>query len=84
MTVDDKVMLQTELFWKEVPRLIKEGHQGKWVVFHEGEVRGIFDIEEEAYQYAIEQFGLEGGQVIAPVENPEPTPISASFLYGIA
>jgi len=84
MTVDDKVLLQTELFWKEVPRLIKEGHQGKWVVFHDGKVCGLFDSEDEAYQHGLSSFGLEGGHVIAPVENPEPTPVSASFLYGIA
>jgi hypothetical protein len=43
----------------EVGRLLAEGHEGRWVLIHQGKFIGIWDTQEEALRVRVDQFLLE-------------------------
>ena len=56
--------------------------RARWVVFRDGSVVAAFDDEDAAYVAAVQQFGVHGGFVVAPVaaDTCEPTPVSAALM----
>ena len=82
-TVAEKVLQETLGFREALPDLLKE-HAGKWVVFRDGQIQGVYDDEERAYRGGLEKFGREGGHVVAPVIEQRPAPITASVLFHVA
>jgi hypothetical protein len=79
----DRVLQETLRFREALPELLKT-HRGKWVVFRDGEVKSVHDTEEEAYTAGLAAFGRDGGQVIAPVVEQPPVPITAGVLFNVA
>ena len=75
-----KVLEETKRFWAVLPELLKT-IPGRWVVFKDGVVVADYATGSEAHRAGIERFGLDGGQVIAPVKPNIPIPISAGSLY---
>lgn len=82
-TVAEKVLQETLRFRGALPELLKE-HAGKWVVFRDGQVQGVYDDEEQAYRDGLVKFGREGGHIVAPVIEQRPAPITASVLFHVA
>jgi hypothetical protein len=75
-----RVLEETKRFWAVLPKLL-ETIPGRWVVFKDGVVHGDYATHEEALDAGINQFGLDGGEVIAPVRPNIPVVLSAGSLY---
>ena len=76
-----KVLEETKRFWAALPALL-EKIPGRWVVFKDGVVIAHYATSKEAHKAGLDLFGLDGGQVIAPVRPNIPQPITAGSLYG--
>jgi hypothetical protein len=52
--------IETEwnLFRRELPRLLAEGHEGRWVLIKGDEIIGLFDSRREAMSVGTIRFGL--------------------------
>ena len=77
-----RVLDESRRFRKCLPELMK-AYEGRWVVFRDGSVVAAFDDEDAAYVAAVQQFGVHGGFVVAPVaaDTCEPTPVSAALIF---
>jgi len=82
-SASERVLQETLRFRAALPDLLKT-HPGKWVVFRDGEVKSVHETEEEAYKAGLEKFGRDGGQVVAPVVEQPPIPITAGVLFNVA
>jgi hypothetical protein len=82
-SVAEKVLQETLRFRAAFPKLLKE-HPGKWVVFKDGKVQSVHENEADAYRAGLEKFGREGGQVIAPVVEQKPAPVTAGVMFNVA
>ena len=78
-----KVARENDLFLAALPELLKT-LKGRWVVYCDGAVQGNYPTQDEAYKNGLEQYDLEGGFVIAQVEeqNKTPTYLTASIAFG--
>ena len=77
--------LRTELgaYYRELPRLLKEGGNGKYAVVKGDSMHGVWDTTHDAYQFALDKFGDERVLIqkiddrflsaLAPVFGPHPT-----------
>lgn len=79
----EKVRAESERFEKALPDLLAT-IPGRWVIYLEGEVRGDFATEDDAYAAALERYDIGAGFVIAPVIQPSPVPVTAGYAFGIA
>lgn len=68
------VALERELdtFRRELPRLLQEGNQGKFVLIHRDQVDSVWDSLDAALEAGYDRFGLEAFMVkeITALENP--------------
>lgn len=76
-----KVIEERALFDRVLPELL-ETIPGKWVVFHNGEVRAVYDDEDEAYVFALETLGRDAGFLLTRVEESRPIPMTAAIMFG--
>jgi hypothetical protein len=53
---DSELATEIEVFRRELPRLLAEGHEGKYVLIKGGEVIGLWDDKTVAYREAIRRF----------------------------
>jgi hypothetical protein len=60
-TAEDKERLERDFatYRRELPRLLKEGHAGRYAIIRGGEVVSIWDTQADALQAACERFGLK-------------------------
>jgi hypothetical protein len=59
---------------------LEEHHMGKWVLFHSGQLEGVFQSFEEAAEQAVARFG-RGPYLIRQVGAPAVTlPASVMFV----
>ena len=49
---------ELEAYRRELPGLLAQGHQGKYVLIRGQQVIGLWATEDEAYKTGREQFGL--------------------------
>jgi hypothetical protein len=58
---DDDHDLERELgtYQRELPRLLAEGHEGKYALIHGDRVDSLWPDEDAAYEAGCERFGLE-------------------------
>jgi hypothetical protein len=63
---------ELEAFRRELPRLIAEGHQGKYALIHEAAVAGIYDSVDEALNAGYSQFELMPFLVRQVTDHEEP------------
>lgn len=82
-TPSDKVLAETKKFREALPEMLKS-HRGEWVVFMGGEAKGFHPDEKSAYDAAVAQFGRNGGFVVAPIVETNPTPVTAAVMFGLA
>ena len=56
----------------------KEANRGKFVVFKDGEVAGLFDTSADALRHALDKFGTDGFLVhqVGEEENPHSSTLS--------
>lgn len=78
-----RILDETLKFQAKLPELLPT-LRGQWVVFRDGEVKSAHPGADAAYAAAVEQFGVEGGYVVAPVVEVNPTPVTAGILFGLA
>jgi len=78
--VRKKVREEYERFLVALPKLL-ETIAGKWVVFLDGEVQGVFNDDASALNDAVARYGVVGGFVVAPVAPIEVMPVTAGMLY---
>jgi hypothetical protein len=55
---DSPLKTEWELFRRERPRLLAEGHEGRWVLVKGEAIIGLFDSGDEAYNVGLERFGV--------------------------
>lgn len=77
-TAVENVKEEMERFKKALPVLLAK-LPGRWVVFRNGVVVGDYATQDEAFVAGLNEFGADGGQVIAQVAAIEPVPLSAAF-----
>ena len=60
MAHDDENELEVELatYQRELPRLLQEGHEGKYVLIHGDQVDSLWPDEDAAYEAGCERFGI--------------------------
>lgn len=68
-------------FSAELPRLLQGQLAGRWVVYLDG-VQKDFDDSDVAYRWAVENYGLDAGYVVAKVVHEEPQWLTAALAYG--
>lgn len=72
---------QFDKFSAELPRLLQGQLAGRWVVYLDG-VQKDFDDSDVAYRWAVENYGLDAGYVVAKVEHEEPQWLTAALAWG--
>jgi hypothetical protein len=55
---DSPIHQEWTLFCRELPRLLGEGQEGRWVLIKGEEIIGIFDTRREALSAGTRRFGL--------------------------
>jgi len=59
---------------------LESAHSGKWVIFHDGQLIGIFDSLQAAAEEAVQRFG-RGPYLIRQVGAPTDVVLPASVAY---
>ena len=55
---DNPLKMEWELFRRERPRLLAEGHEGRWVLIKGEELIGVFDNRDDARNVGLNRFGV--------------------------
>ncbi len=55
----ERAQRDLQTYRRELPRLLREGHAGRYAIIREDQVVGIWDSVGDALQAAGERFGLE-------------------------
>ena len=63
---------ELETFHRQLPQLLTDGHEGKFVLIHGEEVAGVYVTREEAISQGYERYGKEPflAKHIAVAEKP--------------
>jgi hypothetical protein len=69
-------------FDRQLPSLL-EKHEGKFVLFKNGQVVEVFDDEGAAYEAGLDRFGIDTIFLIAKIEESDPQPVSISWELGL-
>ncbi len=56
-------------YFEENRRQLATRHSERWLVFFDGKLQRTFDSEEEAVQFAVENFGVDAASVFHAVEK---------------
>jgi hypothetical protein len=54
---NDPLALEWNTYKREAPRLIAEGHEGRYVLIKDGYIYGIWDTQSEAIREGYRKFG---------------------------
>jgi hypothetical protein len=55
---DSPIAKEWDLFRRELPRLLAEGHEGRWALVKNEELIGIWHTYDEARTIGLERFGV--------------------------
>ena len=58
-------------FWRELPRLLDEGHQDQVALLHDGELISLWDTLGDAAQAGYDTFGPQGQFLTSPISTLE-------------
>jgi hypothetical protein len=76
-------VLETDIAaFEQQKKSLEEHHKGKWVIFHEGNLVGVFDDFNAAASDAVSRFG-RGPYLLRQVGAPAFT-MPASLMYRIS
>jgi hypothetical protein len=53
------IATEWDTYRREAGRLLKEGHEGKWVLVKGTQIVGMWDSEKEAYQESLKRYLLQ-------------------------
>ena len=67
--------------YQSMQNVLLADHNGKWVIFYDEELKGVFDTFEEAAEEAVRQYG-RGPYLIRQVGTTS-APLPPSLLYGL-
>jgi hypothetical protein len=82
--VEQAVAKEMEHFRAALPELLAS-RRGEWVVFKDGRAQSFHADEDVALSWAITQYGVDGGFVVAPVEEERVVLLhSAAFFHPAA
>ena len=70
-------------FDKLVPELIEQGQQNRFALFADGELKGVFDTDGEAYAVALAEYGVDGVFIVDAILKKTPEPVSLSWELGL-
>jgi hypothetical protein len=56
--LNNPISREWDVFRRERPRLLAEGHEGRWVLIKGEEIIGLFDSRQEAMTVGTLKFGL--------------------------
>ena len=70
-STDSPIYEEVKTFHRELPRLLAEGHEGKWALIHGKEVIGLFETLDDGYRAGREQF-LFQPFIVQPVSEWQP------------
>jgi hypothetical protein len=68
---DSPVYQEVQTFRRELPRLLAEGHEGKWALIQGDEIIGLYPTFDEAYRAGLERF-LRQRFILQPVREWQP------------
>ncbi len=54
---------EIEAYYRELPRMLEEGQEGRYAVVKGGAVHGAWDTYRDALQYGYDRFGVESFMV---------------------
>jgi hypothetical protein len=70
-SADSPVYEEVKTFDRELPRLLAEGHEGKWALIKGPEVVGLFETFEEGHRVGLELY-LNQPFIVQPVSEWQP------------
>lgn len=68
---DDLLYEEAQTFRRELPRLLAEGHEGKWALIKGNEVVGVFDTLDQTHWAGVERFGVQPF-IMQPIREWQP------------
>jgi len=77
-----ELKVEQAAFDRLLPKMLKE-HRGQFVVVYGEESRGFFTTYDEAYAFALDNFGLDAVFLISEVMERNNTPASISWHSGV-
>lgn len=69
-------------FDAQLEKLLAE-HKGEFVLFKDGKPVQFFKRHEDAYAAGLDLYGLDRFFLVAPIEHPDPGPVSISWEAGV-
>jgi hypothetical protein len=74
MSAFDLIRTEARTYFRELPRLLDEGHEGRVALIKGDEVLSIWDTEGDAYQAGSDLFFLKGEAFLAqPIDSRDLT-----------
>jgi hypothetical protein len=70
---------EAQTFRRELPRLLAEGHEGKWALIKGDEVIGLLETFDEGYRVGRERFLLQPF-IVQPVRERQPLIHTTAYL----
>lgn len=67
----DPIHLEVSAFRRELPRLLAEGHEGKWALIKGDEIIGLYDTLDDGYRAGLERY-LGQQFLVQPVREWQP------------
>lgn len=58
LPADSPIKMEWDLFRRERPRLLAEGHEGRWVLIKSEQILGLFDNRVEARRVGLQKLGV--------------------------
>jgi hypothetical protein len=68
---DSPIYREAQTFRRELPRLLDEGHEGKWVLIKGDQIIGLYESLDEGYRAGREGF-LFQPFIVQPIRERQP------------
>jgi hypothetical protein len=76
----DAIRTEIRTYFRELPRLLEEGHEGRVVLIKADQILSIWDTFGDAYQAGRERFGFGEAFLAQPIDSRDLTrPFPESF-----
>jgi hypothetical protein len=71
---------EVNVYFRELPRLLAEGHQGRYALIHGGRILSVWDTYHDVLQAGYERFGPDGGFLAQPIDRRDVERLAALGL----
>ena len=72
MPTDNPLYHEWNLYRRELPRLLAEGHEGKWVLIKGDVILGLYSSDDEATRAGYDKLGLVSAMFVQQIRTEEP------------